>query len=51
LWIIAAISLPFGSVSQFTARLPTILVLLGGSLPIYSLLRRVGASNAAQVTK
>ena len=30
---------------------PTILVLLGGSLPIYSLLRRVGASNAAQVTK
>ena len=51
LWIIAAISLPFRSVSQFTARLPIILALLGGCLLIYSLLRRVGASNAAQVPK
>ncbi len=48
-WIIAAISLPFGSVNHFTARLPVVLALLGGCLLIYSLLRRVGAGTAAGV--
>ncbi len=48
-WVIAAISLPFGSVTQFTARLPIALAVLGGCLLIYSLLRRVGASVAAAV--
>ncbi|MGH7170478.1 MAG: ArnT family glycosyltransferase [Gemmataceae bacterium] len=46
-WIIAAFSLPFGSVSQITARLPIVLFLLGGCLLIYMLLRRVGSSLAA----
>jgi len=46
-WIIAGISLPFGGVSQFTARLPIILFLLGGCLLIFSLLRRVGAGAPA----
>ena len=46
-WIIAAVSWPFGSVSQFTARLPVVLFLLAGCLLIYTLLRRVEASVAA----
>ncbi len=33
-WIIAAISAPFGSVSQVTARLPIVLFLLAGCLLI-----------------
>src|SRR6202521_2980697 len=46
-WIIAAVSLPFGSVGQFTARLPIILSLLGGCLLIFGLLRRVASRPAA----
>jgi 4-amino-4-deoxy-L-arabinose transferase-like glycosyltransferase len=46
-WMIALISLPFGSVSQFTARLPIILSLLGGCLLIFDLLRRVASLPAA----
>jgi len=46
-WIIAAISLPFGSVSQITARLPIVLFVLFGCLLIYWLLRRVAASVPA----
>jgi 4-amino-4-deoxy-L-arabinose transferase-like glycosyltransferase len=48
-WIIAAISWPFGSVNQFTARLPIVLALLGGCLLIYGLLRRVGVGVSAAV--
>ena len=47
-WIIAAVSWPFGSVSQFTARLPVVLFLLTGCLLIYTLLRRVEASIAGR---
>ena len=46
-WIIAAISEPFGHVSQITARLPIVLFLLFGCLLIYFLLRKVGAGVAA----
>lgn len=46
-WIIAAVSAPFGSVNQFTARIPIILFLLAGCLLIYSVLRRVSASLPA----
>ena len=46
-WIIAAISWPFGSVSQFTARLPVVLFLLSGCALIFALLRRVSASMPA----
>jgi 4-amino-4-deoxy-L-arabinose transferase-like glycosyltransferase len=46
-WIIAAIGEPFGSVSQFTARLPIVLFLLLGCLLIYLLLRKVAASVPA----
>jgi 4-amino-4-deoxy-L-arabinose transferase-like glycosyltransferase len=46
-WIIAAISEPFGQVSQITARLPIVLFLLVGCLLIYFLLRKVGAGVAA----
>ncbi len=46
-WIIAAVSAPFGSVNQFTARIPIILFLLAGCLLIYSVLRRVSASVPA----
>ncbi len=46
-WIIATISVPFGSVSEFTARLPIVLFLLTGCLLIYALLRRVGSSIPA----
>jgi 4-amino-4-deoxy-L-arabinose transferase-like glycosyltransferase len=46
-WIIAAVSAPFGSVNEFTARIPIILFLLAGCLLIYSLLRRVSASVPA----
>ncbi len=46
-WIIAAISAPFGHVSQITARVPIILFLLVGCLLIYSLLRKIGASIPA----
>src|SRR5208282_1442148 len=46
-WIIAAISEPFGHVSQIAARLPIALFLLVGCLLIYFLLRKVGAGIAA----
>jgi 4-amino-4-deoxy-L-arabinose transferase-like glycosyltransferase len=46
-WIIAAISAPFGSVSQITARLPIVLSVLLGCLLIYWLLRKVAASVPA----
>ena len=46
-WIIAAISAPFGHVSQITARVPSILFLLFGCLLIYGLLRKVAASIPA----
>jgi 4-amino-4-deoxy-L-arabinose transferase-like glycosyltransferase len=46
-WIIAALSAPFGSVNQITARLPIVLFLLFGCLLIYWLLRRVSASVPA----
>jgi hypothetical protein len=46
-WIIAAISAPFSSVSQITARLPVVLFLLFGCLLIYALLRKVAASVPA----
>ncbi|MGC2460187.1 MAG: glycosyltransferase family 39 protein, partial [Steroidobacteraceae bacterium] len=46
-WIIAAISEPFGHVSQIAARLPIVLFLLCGCLLIYVLLRKVGAGVAA----
>ena len=46
-WIIAAVSAPFGSVNQFTARFPIILFLLAGCLLIYAVLRRVSASVPA----
>ena len=46
-WIIAAISEPFGGVSQITARLPVVLFLLFGCVLIYLLLRKVAASVTA----
>jgi 4-amino-4-deoxy-L-arabinose transferase-like glycosyltransferase len=46
-WMIAAVSAPFGSVSEFTARLPIVLFLLAGCWLIYALLRRVGSSIPA----
>ena len=46
-WIIAAVSEPFGQVSQVAARLPATLFLLLGCLLIYALLRRVAASVPA----
>jgi len=46
-WIISAISAPFGSVTQFTARLPIALFVLGGCLLIYALLRRLAATPPA----
>jgi 4-amino-4-deoxy-L-arabinose transferase-like glycosyltransferase len=46
-WIIAAVSAPFGSVSQFTARLPVILFLLAGCLLIYAVLRRASSNIPA----
>ena len=46
-WIIAAISEPFGGVSQITARLPIALFLLFGCVLIYLLLRKVAASVPA----
>jgi 4-amino-4-deoxy-L-arabinose transferase-like glycosyltransferase len=46
-WIIAAISEPFGHVSQIAARLPIALFLLVGCLLIYFLLRKVGAGVVA----
>jgi 4-amino-4-deoxy-L-arabinose transferase-like glycosyltransferase len=46
-WIIAAISAPFGHVSEITARVPIVLFLLFGCLLIYYLLRRVAASVPA----
>jgi 4-amino-4-deoxy-L-arabinose transferase-like glycosyltransferase len=48
-WIIEAISAPFGSVSQITARLPSAAFLLFGCLLIYALLRKVAASVPAAV--
>jgi 4-amino-4-deoxy-L-arabinose transferase-like glycosyltransferase len=46
-WIIAAISAPFGGVSQITARLPIALFLVFGCVLIYLLLRRIAASVPA----
>jgi 4-amino-4-deoxy-L-arabinose transferase-like glycosyltransferase len=46
-WIIAAISAPFGGVSQITARVPSILFLLFGCFLIYWLLRKLAASIPA----
>jgi len=46
-WIIAAVSTPFGSVTQISARLPIVIFLLFGCLLIYSLLRKVAASAPA----
>ena len=46
-WIIAALSAPFGSVSQVTARLPIVLFLVLGCLSIYALLRKAAASVPA----
>jgi 4-amino-4-deoxy-L-arabinose transferase-like glycosyltransferase len=46
-WIIAAISEPFGGVSQITARLPIALFLLFGCVLIYRLLRKVAAGVPA----
>jgi 4-amino-4-deoxy-L-arabinose transferase-like glycosyltransferase len=46
-WIIAAISAPFGAVSQISARVVIVLFLLSGCLLIYWLLRRVAASVPA----
>jgi 4-amino-4-deoxy-L-arabinose transferase-like glycosyltransferase len=46
-WIIAAVSVPFGSVNLFTVRVPIILFLLAGCLLIYAVLRRVSASIPA----
>jgi 4-amino-4-deoxy-L-arabinose transferase-like glycosyltransferase len=46
-WIIAALSAPFGNVSQITARLPIILFLLLGCLLIYLLLRKLAAGVPA----
>ena len=46
-WVIAAISAPFGNVSQLTARLPIVLSLLAGCLLIYTLLRKVSATIPA----
>jgi 4-amino-4-deoxy-L-arabinose transferase-like glycosyltransferase len=46
-WMIAAISEPFGGVSQITARLPIALFLLFGCVLIYLLLRKVAASVPA----
>jgi hypothetical protein len=45
--IIAAISAPFGNVSQITARLPIALFLLFGCVLIYLLLRKLAASVPA----
>jgi len=46
-WIIAAISAPFGHISQITARLPVALFVLFGCVLIYLVLRRVAASVPA----
>lgn len=49
-WVIAALSLPFGEVSEITAHVPIVLSLLFGCLLIYALLRKVGATIAASLT-
>jgi hypothetical protein len=46
-WIIAAISAPFGHISQITARLPVALFVLFGCVLIYLVPRRVAASVPA----
>lgn len=48
-WIIAAISLPFGHVLPFVARLPTILAVLAGSLLVWRTLRPIAKAGAALV--
>ncbi len=48
-WIIAAISAPFGGVSQVTARLPIVLFLLAGCVLIYALLWKLKASIPASL--
>ena len=46
-WVIAAISLPFGHVSPFIARLPIILSLLTGAFLVWRALRPVASAGAA----
>ena len=46
-WIIAVISLPFGHVSPFIARLPIILSLLAGIFLVWRALRPVASAGAA----
>ncbi len=46
-WVIAAISLPFGHVSPFIARLPIVLSLLAGLLLVWRTLRPVASAEAA----
>lgn len=46
-WIIGAISLPFGHISPFVARLPIILSLLAGVFLIWDTLRRMASRGAA----
>jgi len=48
-WVIAAISAPFGGVSQIAARLPIVASVLFGCLLIYFLLRKVAASIPASL--
>jgi 4-amino-4-deoxy-L-arabinose transferase-like glycosyltransferase len=46
-WLIAAISLPFGSVTQVTARLPVALFVLGGAVLVYVAARDIASRGAA----
>ncbi len=46
-WLIALFSLPFGSVSAFTARLPSALAALGSLLLVVRLGRRMGGGRVA----
>jgi 4-amino-4-deoxy-L-arabinose transferase-like glycosyltransferase len=48
-WIIAAVSWPFGHVSQISSRAPVVLFVLSGCLLIYFLLRKVAASVPASL--
>ncbi len=45
-WIIAAISLPFGHVSPFIARIPIVLSLLTGTFLVWRALRHVASAGA-----
>lgn len=46
-WLIAAVSAPFGEVTQVSSRVPVALFLLGGALLIYALLRSAGMRVSA----